>query len=614
MKERFSSRSAMSLYFLRGSKRWFGLSILCAMLTSALDLLHPKLIGISIDLLSGRGFGELSGRLPRLLRQIFPAMAAGGISMQLWLLALFVAAAALSAAVFRYLYRLWNSIGAERLVERMRNLLFEHIEHLHYSWYTENATGDIIQRCTSDVGTVKDFLSAQLTSVFRIIVLLLIALGFMFRIHAGLAALAAVFVAIIFSYSLLFHRRIGESFLLADEEEGKLSSIAQENLTGVRVVRAFGREREESAKFERQNTVYTAAYMRFSVLISAFWSVGEFISGFQVMLMIALGAWLAVHGSLSAGDYIALISYNAMLVWPVRSLGRVVSDMSKAGVSADRIRYIMNAEEEQDREEAYEPSMREDIHFEHVSFRYQENAPEILSDVSFTIPRGKTFGILGGTGSGKTTLMLLLARLYTLPEKDGRILIGDTDIRDIRGEWLRQNIGMVLQEPYLFSRSLRENISIARENAGFADIERAARTASLSETVAHFHAGYDTLVGERGVTLSGGQKQRTAIAQMLIRETPIMVFDDSLSAVDAETDAKIRAGLREAAGDATVILISHRITTLMQADEILVLNHGRIAEQGTHEELLQRDGIYRRICEIQSADQGMLSSEQREER
>lgn len=603
MREGFKSRTAMSLFFMQGSKRYFVLSILFAMLTSVLDLLNPRIIGISIDLLSGKSIEALISEVPLpvfIYNMMLDAAQGKAVQELLLLMALIVAVIAVAAVLFRYLYRILNSIGAERLVERMRNSIFSHIERLKYGWYMENSAGDIIQRCTSDVETVKSFLSGQLTSVFRIVVLIIISLGFMFSLHWQLSLLAAAFVPLVFTYSLLFHRRIGESFLIADEEEGRLSSIAQENLTGVRVVRAFGRESEESGRFERQNTVYTSAYMDFSILISAFWSVGEFISGLQVMLVVVLGALFTVKGSLSAGDYLAFISYNAMLVWPVRSLGRVVSDMSKAGVSVDRIRYIMNSEEERDRENALEPSMREDIHFEGVSFSYHDGAEEILSDVSFTIKKGSTLGILGGTGSGKSTLMHLLSRLYELPEGSGRILIGDVDIRDIKAEWLRKNIGMVLQEPYLFSKTLGENISIAREGAVHADIERAAHTAALTETVKHFKSGYETLVGERGVTLSGGQKQRTAIAQMLIRETPIMVFDDSLSAVDSETDARIRAELRAAAGDATVILISHRITTLMQADEIIVLNKGRIEEKGSHRELIEKSGIYSKICEIQS--------------
>jgi ATP-binding cassette subfamily B protein len=337
------------------------------------------------------------------------------------------------------------------------------------------------------------------------------------------------------------------------------------------------------------------------VLISAFWTFGDLFSGLQVLTVLAYGACLAVKGEISPGEYVAFISYNSMIGWPIRMLGRVISEMSKTGVSIDRIRYIMNSPEERDLPGASEPPMDRDVRFDHVSFRYAPGSPEVIHDVSFTVKAGTTLGILGGTGSGKSTLMYLLTRLYDLEPGCGSITIGGVDIKNIKGEWLRSNIDFVLQEPYLFSRSISDNISIAREDATEDEIERAAGIASLSGTIEKLGEGYDTMIGERGVTLSGGQKQRTAIAQAVIRRAPIMVFDDSLSAVDTETDAKIRRALKDELGDSTVIMISHRITTLMHSDRILVLDHGRVAETGTHEELIARGGIYSRICEIQAA-------------
>ena len=382
-----------------------------------------------------------------------------------------------------------------------------------------------------------------------------------------------------------------------DENEGVLSTIAQENLTGVRVVRAFGREEYEKERFEKQNELYTNAWIKLCRYLSLFWGSGDLISGAQVMLIVILGAVFCVRGEMTAGEYIAFISYNAMLTWPVRTLGRMISEMSKAGVSIDRIRYIMNSPPERDKPGAGAPDMRGDIEFDNVTFSYG-GAP-VLDRVSFTVPGGTTFGILGGTGSGKSTLMHLLDRLYELPPENGRITVGGADIADMKGGWLRSNIGMVLQEPFLFSRTIAENIGITRRDMGLADIRRAASIACLDEAITEFTDGYDTIVGERGVTLSGGQKQRAAIARMLARQTPIMVFDDSLSAVDAETDAKIRRELQKHLGASTVILISHRVTTLMQAGRILVLDKGRIAELGSHEELMKKGGIYHRIYDMQ---------------
>jgi ATP-binding cassette subfamily B protein len=307
-----------------------------------------------------------------------------------------------------------------------------------------------------------------------------------------------------------------------------------------------------------------------------------------------------VEGSLSDGEYIAFIAYNAQLVWPIRMLGRMISELSKAGVSIDRIAYIMDSPIEEDDPEAIDAPMDGDICFEHVSFGF-ENSPEILHDIHFTMKAGTTLGILGGTGSGKSTLMLLLDKMYPLSPGCGRITIGGTDIQKISTAHLRKHIGLVLQEPYLFSRTIAENISIAADGLDMDAIRSAAAAAALDETIASFAAGYDTMVGERGVTLSGGQKQRTAIARMLAKPAPILIFDDSLSAVDTETDAKIRRGIARQFGKSSVILISHRITTLSAADQILVLDRGRIVESGTHEELKQAGGLYQKIYETQSA-------------
>ena len=320
------------------------------------------------------------------------------------------------------------------------------------------------------------------------------------------------------------------------------------------------------------------------------------------MLVVVFGAVLCARGNLTEGAYIAFISYNAMLVWPVRQLGRMISEMSKAGVSVDRVFYIMNAPMECDDPDSEDAPMDGDICFEHVSFGY-ENSPELLHDISFTMKAGTTLGILGGTGSGKSTLMLLLDKLYPLEDGKGRITIGGTDIRKIRTAHLRRNIGMVLQEPFLFSRTIAENIGITADETDMNAIREAAAAAELEQTIASFASGYNTVVGERGVTLSGGQKQRTAIARMLAQNTPIMIFDDSLSAVDTQTDAKIRGALSRHFGKASVILISHRITTLSAADKIIVLDRGRIVEEGTHDQLKTAGGIYQKIYETQTGGQ-----------
>ena len=585
--------------FLRGSKRYFLVTVLAACITALADMLQPQIIRAAVDC----ALGGKEGNFPAFVMDAVDSI--GGfryLGQHLWIMALAILTVAVVQVASNYTFRVYNTKASETLVKSMRDQLFSHIQHLPFSWHMKNRTGDIIQRCTSDIETTKNFLSQQLTSVFRIVILLILSLSFMASMHADLTLIALVPMPLIIWYSMHFHKQIHDGFTQCDENEGKLSAMAQENLTGVRVVRAFAQERSEMEKFTKQNDYYTSLWIRMAKIMSKFWSVSDIFSGIQVMLVVIFGACFCIHGSLTEGEYIAFISYNSMLVWPIRELGRMISEMSKAGVSIDRVAYIMHAPVEADDPDATEAPMDGDICFEHVRFAY-ENAPELLHDIHFTMKAGTTLGILGGTGSGKSTLMMLLDKLYPLDEHSGRITIGGTDIRKIKTAHLRKNIGMVLQEPFLFSRTIAENIGIASPELDLNAIRAAAAAAALDETITSFALGYETMVGERGVTLSGGQKQRAAIARMLTQETPIMIFDDSLSAVDTQTDEKIRQAISQKFGKASVILISHRITTLSAADKIIVLDRGRIVEEGTHDELKCSGGIYQKIYETQSGSQ-----------
>ena len=585
--------------FLKGAKRYFLITILAAGITALADMLQPQIIRAAVDCALGGEEGDFPAFVMELVDRV------GGfayLGRHLWIMALAVLAVALVQVVSQYAFRVYNTKASETLVKTMRDQLFSHIQHLPFSWHMKNRTGDIIQRCTSDIDTTKNFLSEQLTAIFRIALLLVLSITFMLSMHPLLTLIALIPTPIIIVYSFHFHNQVHDGFEACDESEGKLSAMAQENLTGVRVVRAFGQERAEIEKFEKQNHHYTSLWEKMGKTLSRFWSISDILSGVQIMLVVIFGAYFCIRGNLHSGEYIAFISYNSMMVWPIRQLGRMISELSKAGVSIDRVAYIMNSPVEQDAPDAVDAPMDGDICFEHVSFAY-ENSPEILHDIHFTMKAGTTLGILGGTGSGKSTLMLLLDKLYPLEEGCGRITIGGTDIRQIRTAHLRRNIGMVLQEPYLFSRTIAENIGIASPELDMEAIRVAAQAAALDESITSFTAGYDTMVGERGVTLSGGQKQRAAIARMLVNDTPIMIFDDSLSAVDTQTDAKIRKSIQQRFGKASVILISHRITTLSAADKIIVLDGGRIVEEGTHDELKTAGGIYQKIYEAQSGIQ-----------
>ena len=582
--------------FLKGSRLLFAAAILSAVVSALADMINPQIIRMTID----NVLGGAEPVLPQFILDLVEK--AGGfayLAKHLWIMALAIVIVAVIKAVSQYLFRVMNTKAAETLVKTMRDSIFTHIERLPYAWHGKNRTGDIIQRCTSDMDTLKNFVSEQLTQVFRIVILLILSLVFMLRMDWHLTLIALSLMPVILIYSFLFSRRIEKGFEEADAAEGVLSAMVQENLTGVRVVRAFGRERREMDRFTEQNESYTNLWIRLARVMARYWASADILGSLQVMMVVIFGAVRCINGQLLAGEYIAFISYNSMLIWPIRMLGRMIAEMSKAGVSLDRIAYIMSAEEETPSEKGLTPPLNRMIEFDHVSFAY-EDSPEMLHDINFRLPAGKTLGILGGTGSGKSTLMALLCKLYPLPEAGGTITVGDVDIQDIDTDYLRKNIGMVLQEPFLFSRSLRDNIAITRPEMSLEEIREVAKAACLDDTVMEFSKGYDTFVGERGVTLSGGQKQRAAIARTLAQRTPIMVFDDSLSAVDTETDAKIRAALKSHFAGSSVILISHRITTLAQADTVMVLDKGRIAEMGTPEELAHAGGIYQQIYEIQT--------------
>ncbi len=591
MKKEKSKKLKLIWRFLNGCKLFFLLSIVSTAVTSLADMVIPQIIRAAVDNAIGGNPPTFSEPIMKIVNKF------GGfeyLGKNLWIMAIAILICAFVKVLSQYSFRVFNKKASETLVKNMRDKLFAHIERLPFSWHMKNKTGDIIQRCTSDIDTMKSFVSDQMTSIFRIVIMLTMSMVFMFSMNVKLTLIAMIPLPIILVYSMLFHRKIGAGFEKCDENEGKLSAIVQENLTGVRVVRAFGRENYEKDKFEEHNNYYTNLWVHLAKVMSRFWSTSDILSGIQIMMLVVLGAVFCINGDLSSGEYIAFISYNSMLIWPIRQLGRMISEMSKAGVSIDRIMYISESEEEKDRENAIDADMTGDIAFEHVNFAY-EGFPELLHDINFKMKAGTTLGILGGTGSGKSTMMLLLDKLYTLPPECGKITIGGVDINDIRTEHLRKNIGIVLQEPYLFSRTIAENIGITDPNITQEKINEAAKAACLDETVNSFANGYNTFVGERGVTLSGGQKQRAAIARNLVQNAPIMIFDDSLSAVDTETDAKIRAELEKRFGSASIILISHRITTLSKADKILVLDSGRVVEEGTHEELKNSNGIYNKI-------------------
>ena len=527
--------------------------------------------------------------------------AVGGVEVirrNLWIMAAAMLGMTVISGLVRFGRARLNTRAGEGSVRALRDRLYAHIQRLPFRWHAEHQTGDIIQRATTDVDTVRRFNSNVLLEFIRTILMVLVGAAVMFTINNTLAVITIGMVLPVALVSVLFHLRIHRLFEDQEEAEGRLFTVMQENVTGIRVVRAFGRSRYELDKFNAANEENRKKLLKVNYTFSSLWAVLDLLCGMEFAAVLVVGVFLAVSGKLTVGQFTVFISYMYTFFWPIRGFGRVLSELSRTLVAVGRLEEIFRAEEEADLEEGEAPSLRGDVDFRDVSFAYG-SAP-VLSHLNMHIPGGSTVAILGGTGSGKSTLTLLLQRLYEI--SSGSISIGGTDIRRIRKSHLRSRIGIVLQEPFLYSRSILRNISVRSREPDQALAEAAAKDACVHEDIMDFEQGYDTVVGERGVTLSGGQKQRVAIARALAGDSDILVFDDSLSAVVTRTDAAIRQALRSRRKGVTTIIISHRVTTLMEADRIFVMKEGRVAEEGSHEELMAiPNGIYRRTFEIQSA-------------
>ena len=582
--------------FLEGNAaRYFG-SIGAVVVNVAIGFLTPLVLAETIDAVIGQKRPlAIPGFLGRWVEQL------GGrefLVRNLWIMGLAMLLLSVVGGAFQFLRGKWMAEASESIAKTMRDKLYRHLQTLPFDYHVKAETGDLIQRCTSDVETIRRFLSSQVIEMFRSVLMIVVALVIMLRMNKLMTLMSMVLIPPLFAFAFLYFKWVVKSFRAADEAEGRMSAVLQENLTGVRVVRAFGREQYEVDKFTKVNNALHDKAIRVNDLLAVYWSGSDLMSMIQTGITLVFGVFMAARGKLLVGEMTVFVSYISMLLWPIRQLGRILSDMGKSLVAFDRIDEILTQKSEEDAPDAIDAPIDRDIEFRHVGFEYEEKNP-VLKDVSFTVKRGQTVAILGATGSGKSTLMNLLQRLYDV--KRGEILIGGVNINKIRKKYLRAHIGLILQEPFLYSRTVRNNVRIVKPDAPDDEVFEVTRTASAHEFIESFEKGYDTPVGERGVTLSGGQKQRVAIARTLLKDNDILIFDDSLSAVDTETDAAIRLALKEKKQGMTTFIISHRLTTLAEADFIIVLEDGRVAQQGTHDELIHQKGLYQRIYQIQSA-------------
>jgi ATP-binding cassette subfamily B protein len=518
-----------------------------------------------------------------------------------WIAAGFVGLALVEGS-FAFLSGRLAAYTAEGITRRLRDFLFDHIQRLSFSYHATTPTGDLIERVTSDVDALRRFFAEQGIGMGRIILLFVINFIAILNLNVKLGLVSVVVIPFILLVSLWFFKKVTKAYEEYQAQEAILSTTLQENLTGVRVVKAFARQDYEKSKFEKDNW---GKYLKGKILLlmhSLFWPLSDIVLGFQMLFGFIFAANMAIKGEITVGMYIAYVGLVVWLIWPIRNLGRIIVSASTGLVSYGRLMEVVKQAREPLNDGTYQPTgpVKGDIVFENVSFMYSDGKANALKNISFHVKPGQAIALLGSTGSGKSSLVNLLPRFHEYT--DGRILLDGVEIKEYSRSFLRRNIGIVEQEPFLFSRTIRENISYGvGRDVTQEEIERAAKAAAVHDVILGFPDGYNTLVGEKGVTLSGGQKQRVTIARTLLKNPRILILDDSTSSVDTETEAAIRDALNELMENRTTFIIAHRIQSVMIADLILVLDKGEVIQAGTHEELVsQKDGMYRQIYDIQT--------------
>ena len=521
------------------------------------------------------------------MRGMLPWVAAGFLGL------------ALAQGTFTFMGGRWAAKTSESVIRRLRDYLYDHVQRLTFTYHDKTPTGDLIQRSTSDVDTLRRFFGEESIGLGRIVMLFIVNFAALLTLNVRLALISVVVVPLVVGISIYFFRKIGQRYEVFQEEEAKLSTTLQENLSGVRVVRAFARQEYEREKFEVTNRGRYVSGRRLLLLHAIYWPSTDIIVGVQLVIGYAVGATMAINGTITVGTFLAYMGMLTWIMWPIRNIGRLIVQMSMALVSFDRVSEIIRVDREPLDVGTFRPDgrIKGEVVFDDVRFAYAEDMA-VLNGITFRVEPGQAVALVGATGSGKTSLVNLLPRFY---EYQGSIRIDGVELRDYTRRDLREQIGFVLQEPFLFSRTIKENImyGVHREVTD-EDVYRAAQAAAVHDVILRFPEGYDTVVGEKGVTLSGGQKQRVTLARTLLKDPAILILDDATSSVDTETEAAIRDALEELMPGRTTFIIAHRVQTVMYADLIVVLDKGRIVQSGTHEELLEQEGTYRRIYDLQS--------------
>lgn len=586
-----SNSEFIDLKYVVGEGRWKGL---WRLLQGNRLAYGASAISLGISALCRSGVYLLLGYF------IDDVLSSGDFSQRVPYVALgFIGLAAVQGS-FTYLSGTLAGRTGESVARRLRNYLYDHIQRLSFTYHDRTKTGELIQKVTSDVDAVRRFIAQEAVEFGRILMLFLANFIALQTLNSRLAWLSIICVPFTVIMSYWFFGRISKAYENFQNQDGVLSAVLQENLSGVRVVKAFARQEYERNKFEKENWEKYKRGQRLLIWHSMFWPLSDIITGAQMLFGYFMGAMMAINGEITIGNYLAYVSILVWLIWPIRNLGRVIVQMSQGLVSFDRVTGIIKEQREPLEEGDVRPAgnLRGEVVFEDVSFEYEPGQP-VLHNLSFRCEPGQTVALLGSTGSGKTSLVSLLPRFYDYTS--GRILLDGVELKRYPRKYLREQIGIVLQEPFLFSRTIRENIRYSvGGDVPDTDIEMAAQAAAVHDVIKEFPGQYETLVGERGVTLSGGQKQRVTLARTLLKNPSILILDDATSSVDTETEAAIRGALKRLMENRTTFLIAHRIQSVALADLILVFDKGRVVQQGTHQQLLAQEGIYRQVFEIQT--------------
>jgi len=578
---------------IEGARPRYAAAIVAMVLSSCFLYLVPLVPQAVID-----GVLLPSGTPSALSVAVLDALGgAGSVSGRLWVPALAVVAISAVAGGFTYLRGRWSALASEEVIRRLRDRVYDHLQRLPAGYFDEAETGDLIQRCTSDVDTVRQFLANQVVEIARALVMFVVPLPLMWSLDRRMTVVSVLLVPPITAFSTLFFLRVRSAFQESDAAEGAMTTTIQENLTGIQVVRAFARQEHEQTRFAERSATYRGLDHRLFRIMAVFWTVSDAMTFTQQGLVVGAGVWWVSQGTLDVGVLFYFLTAVTMFVYPLRQMGRIVADLGKATVSLGRLRAIMDEPVEEVPVDPVAMPGEGALVLRNVTFSYNEGGPPALCDLTLEIPARSTVALVGASGAGKSTLVALLLRLYD-PQR-GAVLLDGVDLRDLDRVELRRRIAVVMQQPFLYSRSLRDNLRLGRPGASDAEVERAAQTADVHSTIERFDAGYDTPVGERGLTLSGGQRQRVALARALLQRPAVFVLDDALSAVDNATESTILARLAERRGQQTTILIAHRLTTVALADRIFVLDEGRVVQEGSHETLVALPGAYADLWRLQ---------------